>query len=164
MPMSNSVQWLRRASVIASTAAIMSLAGLSSPASAADQVKVLQFFGPGVVLSNMYPSSPRSTVKLPVSVVAKTKTAMYGLLSYNPSTCTELTPGTWTVTTAPKKGTTSTQVLTGPPPSCTTKGKWKYNVIFYTSKVNKGKDKVVAKWTAPNTESVTLVATITISP
>jgi hypothetical protein len=149
MRTSNFAQSLRGASAIALTAAILGFVGLSSPASA-DEVKSAHFYGPGVLLGNMLAESKSGTTTVPVNAVAKTKTPMYGWVVYTNNgsgKCAVATEGAWTVTTKPTNGTTSTGLLLGPPPSgCT--NKLKYNIIFYTSKINKGKDKVGANWKA----------------
>ena len=147
MRMSNSVQWLRRASVIASTAAILSLVSLLAPASA-DEVKAAHVHGSGV----WFDQAAGSRKAVQVNVKAKTKTLMEAWVVYlrnGAGACSVATEGTWTVTGKPKKGTTSTGLLSGPAPSnCTSPKKLKYNAIYYTSTATKGKDTVVANWKA----------------
>jgi len=100
----------------------------------------------------------------------RVKTFVYALAEYNASTCVEVSSGTWSVTTAPNYGKTSTGTVTGPAGNGACPGvTFTFGAIYYTwtSKDPAGvsSDSFAATWTSPEytvpeTVGITLIVPV----
>lgn len=84
----------------------------------------------------------------------QTKTYAFALVEYNPEKCTEISPGAWTVTTAPKRGTNEFGFVTGTLGNGDCPGvTFVFGAIYYTwtSAVSTTPtDSFGATWTSPD--------------
>ncbi len=97
-------------------------------------------------------SHPNQATTYTLNVSPTATTLIAGLVEYNPTTCTEVSSGTWTVNTAPKHGTTTIGTLqgtlsNGSCPSTT----FTFGTISYTPTDKKAtKDDFAATWVSPD--------------
>ena len=92
-------------------------------------------------------------VKVKGSVHDKTPTEVYALVEYNPSTCADISPGTWKGIKNPKEGKLSQTTLTGHLSNgdCASTT-FTFGELVYTADAKKvpSKDDFKAEWTTPD--------------
>ncbi len=112
----------------------------------------------GTKIGRIAPMSPGAMVPgsetLSFTLVPQVQTFIDAWVEYNVDTCTEISAGSWTVTTAPKNGTTATATVTGTLGNGDCPGvTFTFAAIYYTWTSKNPKvdtDTFAATWTSPD--------------
>ncbi len=119
-------------------------------------------------MGSISPGSAETTpTVIDITVSRKVQTFVVAYAEYNPTTCVEISSGTWAVTTAPKYGTTATGTVSGTLGNGDCPGDtFTFGAIYYTwtsTNRNVTTDSFAATWTSPdytvvNDVNVTLIS------
>jgi len=119
----------------------------------------------GTKIGRIAPMSPGAMVPgsetLSFTLVPEVQTFIDAWVEYNPDTCTLISSGSWTVTTAPKYGTTATGIVDGYLGNGDCPGvEFPFAAIYYTWTSTKPKvdtDTFAATWTSPDYQEMDTV-------
>lgn len=108
----------------------------------------------GRIATAPYSGAPLATETLDYTVLPQVQIFVDAWVEYNPTTCAEISAGSWAVGTAPKRGVTATGTVTGTLADGDCPGDtFTFAAIYYTwtSTTAKGtSDAFAATWTSPD--------------
>jgi hypothetical protein len=142
------------AAITAATPGYSEGAGAAAPDSRADHPNA-QDLAHGAIRPD-----DRADISVTETVLPDKKTYIWAEISYHKQTCSENSPGTWKVNTAPKYGVTATGLVSGYLSNGDCPGiRFTGRAIYYTwtktkVKPTPKKDKFVATWSAPGNPKV----------